>query len=149
MGSAEGADVQTLMNTSNHNLANSLARSARAVVLSVTGMVTLLGAPQLSLADTLPPNSGPLVASAAVGEHGCEASTPQEARALGDLFYQQGAYQHAGACYEAAGEHDLANRAYLKAVGPAAEASAKQLADNRNVVKAQFQQMRKAFHSSH
>ena len=38
----------------------------------------------------------------------CGVSSPQQARSFGDLLSGQGAYQHAGKCYEAAGHYDLA-----------------------------------------
>jgi hypothetical protein len=54
---------------------------------------------------------------------------------LGDVFFEQSAYQRAGECYEAASEYALANRAFFKAVGPESAVAARQLADQRDQAK--------------
>ena len=79
----------------------------------------------------------------------CGAWTREQARQLGDVLFDQGAYQRSGECYEAAGEYALANKAYLKAVGPESAATSRQLADQRDQAKALFHQVQRAFHSDH
>jgi hypothetical protein len=80
------------------------------------------------------------------GHPHCAVSTPQRARALGDVLFGRGAYQHAGECYEAAGEFTLADRAFLKAVGPESAATARKLADQRDQAQALLHKVQQAFH---
>ena len=75
----------------------------------------------------------------------CGASSPQEARSLGDLLIKQTAYQRAAACYEAAGDYDLANGAYLKAVGPESKRTAHDLEQQRDQTKALIHNIQLSF----
>jgi hypothetical protein len=79
----------------------------------------------------------------------CEVAAPQEARVLADALYDKGEYQRAAACYDAAGDALRAQRAYLKAVGPSAEDTARKLKDQSNAAKALFTQVQGAFHATH
>jgi len=73
----------------------------------------------------------------------------EEARRLGDSLFEQGAYQSAGECYQAAGEYELANRAFVKAVGPRSEVTASQLSEQRDQAKTMLRKVQLAFHSGH
>jgi hypothetical protein len=79
----------------------------------------------------------------------CPVTAKEEARKLGDSLYEQGAYQKAGACYQAAGEYDLANRAFVRAVGPQSTATASQLSGQRDQAKMLARRIELTFHSGH
>jgi hypothetical protein len=105
--------------------------------LSIMGLSLLLAAAQLALA------------APATEEHeGCPVST-EEARSLGDSLFEQGSYQAAGDCYLAAGDYDRANHAFVKAVGPASAATARQLSDERKQAKMILSKLQLAFRSQH
>src|SRR6185312_7299341 len=57
----------------------------------------------------------------------CPVASPEQARRLGDELFEQGAYQRAGECYATAGQYGLANRAFVKAVGPQSESASHQV----------------------
>lgn len=76
----------------------------------------------------------------------CAAASPEEARSLADVLYEQGDYQRAGACYDAAGDPLRAQRAFLKAVGPNSEVTAHGVSQDGNTAKALFTQVGQAFH---
>jgi hypothetical protein len=109
--------------------------SAAALRSLVLGFV-LLTAGSLALADQAP-------------EEHCPASVaaPEQARWLADALFEQGAYQRAGVCYEAAGDHALANKAFLKAVGPQTSTTTHQLSEQRDQAKALFRQLQRAFNT--
>jgi hypothetical protein len=75
----------------------------------------------------------------------CTEATAERARWLADKAFQDGAYQRAGECYVAAGEHALANQAFAKASAQASVDTSHRLAANLNDVKAQARQMKQAF----
>ena len=79
----------------------------------------------------------------------CEAQNPAEARSRADLLMQQVEYQRAGECYLAAGEYDLANRAFLRGTRPAAEATRQAIVEQREAPRALVHQLKTAFHGSH
>jgi hypothetical protein len=81
-----------------------------------------------------------------VAQRNCDAPSVEQARALADRFYQQGDYQRAGKCYLVAGEPNLADRAFLKAAGPASADTLRSLAQSRDEAKAQFQKIKETFH---
>src|SRR5215472_14502658 len=60
--------------------------------LRIIGLGLLLITAPLALADPVPE-----------GQASCPVTTQEEARALGDALFGQGAYQSAGQCYQAAG----------------------------------------------
>ena len=105
--------------------------------LSIMGLSLLLAAAPLALADP------------AVEEHqGCPVST-EEAHSLADSLIEQGSYQAAGACYLAAGDYDRANRAFVKAVGPASAVTARQLSAQGAQAKTMLHNLQLAFSSQH
>jgi len=106
------------------------------VRIGLLSLLLLVAAP-LALADQLPEPQY------------CAGTTQQQARGLGDVLFEQGAYQRAGQCYQAAGEYALANEAFLKAVGPQSAATARRLSDQRDQSKALFHQVQQAFRVSH
>ncbi len=75
----------------------------------------------------------------------CKDETPEHARGLADKAWQDGAYQRAGECYVVAGEHALANEAFVKASAQSSGDTSRRLASNLNDVKAQARQMKQAF----
>jgi hypothetical protein len=97
----------------------------------------LITAP-LALADPLPEGQAP-----------CPVTTQEQARTLADTLFEQGAYQRAAECYQAAGELALANRAYVRAVEPRSAETARQLSDQRDQAKTMLRKVELAFHSGH
>lgn len=75
----------------------------------------------------------------------CDEASPERARSLADKAWRDGAYQRAGECYLAAGEHGLADQAYVKASVQTSPDTSRRLASNLNDVKAQARQMKEAF----
>jgi hypothetical protein len=75
----------------------------------------------------------------------CDAPTPEAARARADQLMQQSDYQRAGHCYVAAGEYELANRAFVKAVAPAAMASRQRVAQGVEDARTQARRLEGAF----
>lgn len=86
---------------------------------------------------------------AADGQSVCEAVSPQEAAALADKLFESKEYQHAGACYEVAGDMARANLAYLKASGTRGEDTARALKAQGDAAKALFASVGHAFHKNH
>jgi hypothetical protein len=76
------------------------------------------------------------------------ASSPEQARSLGNELFERGAYQNAGACYIAAGDYSRANRAFLRAAVPESAVAARDAAQTRDAAKAQFQKIRQNLHRS-
>ena len=93
---------------------------------------------QVAMADPAPPASS-----------NCEAASPHEASVLADKLFATGEYQHAGACYQAAGDMVHANLAFLQAVGPQSEDTARGLKAQREAAKSLLASVQHAFHSSH
>jgi len=75
----------------------------------------------------------------------CNEATPERARSLADQASQEGAYQRAGECYLIAGQHALADQAFVKASVQSKGDTSRRLASNLNDVKAQARQMKLAF----
>jgi hypothetical protein len=115
--------------------------------------LALLGVASFTLADA-PKTDSPATAataetvvvegSAQAGSN-CNEATPERARWLADKASQDGAYQRAGECYLAAGEHALANQAFVRASAQASGDTSRRLAANLNDFKAQARQMKQAF----
>ena len=105
--------------------------------LSIMGLSLLLAAIPLALADPAPE-----------GHQSCPVSA-EEAHSVADGLFEQGSYQAAGACYLAAGDYDRANRAFVKAVGPASTATARQLSDQGAQAKTMLHNLQLAFSSHH
>ncbi|HUA90207.1 MAG TPA: hypothetical protein VL994_12290 [Steroidobacteraceae bacterium] len=79
----------------------------------------------------------------------CPVSVPEQAKWLANEFFAQGAYQRAGECYQVAGEYARANEAFVRAVGPRSEATARQMSEQRERARALFHQVQVAFHGAH
>jgi hypothetical protein len=114
--------------------------------------LALLGAASFALADA-PKADAPssaatpetvVIVGTAQGSN-CNEATAERARSLADRASQDGAYQRAGECYLAAGEHALANQAFVKASAQASGDTSRRLAANLSDVKAQARQMKQAF----
>ena len=102
------------------------------------GLGLLLITASVALADPVPEARAP-----------CAVAAQEDARRLGDSLFDQGAYQSAGECYQAAGEYGLANRAFVKAVGPQSEVTASQLSEQREQAKTMLRKVQLAFHAGH
>ena len=79
----------------------------------------------------------------------CEAANKQEARELAEKLYEEREYQHAGECYDAASDPSHAQVAFLKAVGPNAEDTARELKKQRDAGKGLIGQVQQAFRRGH
>jgi len=75
----------------------------------------------------------------------CSEVSAERARSIADKASQDGAYQRAGECYLAAGEHALANEAFVKASAQTSGDTSRRLASNLGDFKAQARQMKQAF----
>jgi hypothetical protein len=113
--------------------------------------LALMSVGSFALAD-VPSTEPPAIASETVvvegtaqGAWNCTEATAERARWLADKAFQDGAYQRAGECYVAAGEHARANQAFAKASAQASVDTSHKLAANLNDVKAQARQMKQAF----
>ena len=83
--------------------------------------------------------------SSSTADQRCPAATIEEARWLANQFREQRVFERAGRCYEAAGEYDAANRAFLDAVQPQSEAAARQLAEQRDQTRTLVRKLQKVF----
>jgi hypothetical protein len=110
-----------------------------AIALASGASFALADVPQTDAAETV------VVVGAAEGAWNCKEATAERARWLGDKASQDGAYQRAGECYLIAGEHALANEAFVKASAQTSGDTTRRLAANLNDVKAQARQMKQAF----
>lgn len=97
-------------------------------------VLACLAAARVVLADPAP--SGP---------RACATASRQDANALAETFYQKGDYQHAGECYEAAGDKGHADLAFVKAAGPKAEEAGRSLKSQADTAKVLFASVGKAF----
>ena len=80
---------------------------------------------------------------------GCEVASLQEVRSLADRLYEQGDYQRAGECYQAAGDLENANLAFLKATVPTGEDTARALKTHGDAAKSLFSGVKHAFRGNH
>jgi hypothetical protein len=80
---------------------------------------------------------------------GCPASNLEQARVVADRLFEQAAYQRAGECYRLAGDYDRANSAFAKATRVSAATGSRQLAEDRDQAKAQWQRLQAALHHMH
>lgn len=106
--------------------------------------LALMGTASLALADESVPDTI-VVASVAEGVWNCNEATPERARWLAEKASQDGAYQRAGECYLKAGEHHLANEAFVKASAHTREDTSRRLAANLNDLKTQARQIKQVF----
>src|ERR1700738_2780645 len=79
--------------------------------------------------------------SVSLEQRSCGIASAEEARSLADLLYGQGEYQRAAECYLSAGEHSLADAAFLKAAVPASTDTSHRLAENREEIKGQLRKL--------
>ncbi len=110
------------------------------------GLAPLVSA-GLALAD-VPDTTTPetvVVVGSAEGAENCEGATPTRARWLADEASRSGAFQRAGQCYLIAGEHALADQAFVKAAVRTSPDTSRRLAANLDEVKAQARQVKEAF----
>lgn len=76
----------------------------------------------------------------------CTDQTPAQARWIADKASREGEYQRAGECYLVAGEHSLADQAFVKASAAQSKGdTSRRLASNLNDIKASARQMKLAF----
>jgi hypothetical protein len=106
--------------------------------LRIIGLALLLTVASLARSDPVPD-----------AQQSCPVSAQEQARALADELFEQGTYQRAGECYQAAKEYDLANRAFLRAVQPESAATARQLSDQRDEARTLLRRVQQAFRPGH
>jgi hypothetical protein len=75
----------------------------------------------------------------------CATASREEAGALAVQLYQKGDYQRAGECYQAAGDLRHADAAFLKATGPKAEETGRDLKAQADTAKSLFASVGAAF----
>jgi len=102
--------------------------------LRVVAVALSLTATRLALADAALEQRAP-----------CPVSSQEQARGLAEVLFEQGDYQHSGACYQTAGEYALANRAFLRAVEPESTKTAQQLSAQGEQAKALVRKLQRAF----
>jgi len=112
-----------------------MKRRTRAGISTPLALIVVAAAP-VAIAD-----------SPSTAEQRCPATTIEEARWLAGQLREQGAFEWAGHCYEAAGEYEAANRAFLDAVQPQSAATARQLAEQRDQARTLLRKLQKAFRS--
>jgi hypothetical protein len=103
--------------------------------------VALLGAAGVTVADI--PATVVVVGGDVAST--CSESAPDRARWLADQASKDGAFQRAGECYLAAGQHSLADQAFVKASVQSKGDTSRRLASNLSDVKAQARQIKQAF----
>jgi len=101
--------------------------------------LALLGAAGTAAADVQEPVV--LVGAA----QSCSDQTPEQARWIADKASREGEYQRAGECYLVAGQHSLADQAFIKASAQSKGDTSKRLASNLTDLKASARQMKLAF----
>jgi hypothetical protein len=107
--------------------------------------LALIGAAGMAWAD-VPPVAATTETVVVLGASlNCNEASPEHARQRADTAWQDGDYQRAGECYLAAGQHALADQAFVKASAQAREDTSRRLASNLSDVKAQARQMKQAF----
>ena len=112
--------------------------SFRAGVLQILVLCLLLAAGSLAVADEV-----------AEEQSACPVSSAEQARTAGDLLSEQGAYQRAATCYQAAREYALADRAFLKALEPASAATARRVSEQSEQTKTMWRSVARAFRADH
>jgi hypothetical protein len=112
--------------------------SFRAAFLQVLALCLLLAAGSLAVAGEVPEERS-----------ACQASSMEQARSVADVLFEQGAYQRAGSCYQAAREYALADRAFLKALEPASAATARRVSQQSEQTKTMWRGVARAFRADH
>ena len=120
--------------------------------MQLSAWLALLGAVGVALADPKADSPATAVALETIvivrgpeAALNCNEATPARARWLADKAFQDGAYQRSGECYLIAGEHAMADQAFIRASAQTRVDTSRQLASNLNDVKAQARQMKEAF----
>jgi hypothetical protein len=108
--------------------------SFRAACLQILALCLLLAAGSLAIAD-----------ERAEEHSACPVSSVEQARTVGDLLFEQGAYQRAATCYQTAREYSLADRAFLKALEPASAATAQRVSEQSEQTKTMWRGVARAF----
>jgi hypothetical protein len=99
----------------------------------------------LSAAGTAAADIQETVVVTGAPEH-CDDAAPERARGLADKASRDGDYQRAGECYLAAGQHSLADQAFVRASAQQSKGeTSKRLASNLNDMRAAARQMKQAF----
>ena len=75
----------------------------------------------------------------------CGVTNSNEAGWVAERLFEQGAYEHAGHCYEAAGDFRHANVAFVKAVEAESNATGRRLSAQRDQAKALLRQVQQSF----
>jgi hypothetical protein len=104
--------------------------------------LALLGAAGMAVADV---QETVVVVGGAQEALNCNEATPERARWLADKASHDGAFQRAGECYLVAGQHSLADQAFVRASAQSKGDTSQRLASNLNDIKAQARQMKQAF----
>jgi len=112
--------------------------SFRAAFLQVLALCLLLAAGSLAVADELPEEYS-----------ACPVASAEQARTVGDLLFEQGAYQRAASCYQAASEYALADKAFLKALEPASAVTARRVSEQSEQTKTMWRSVARAFRTDH
>lgn len=108
-------------------------RGRRLLAISLYAF-TCLAATGVALGDPVP----------AAEPRACASASREQASTLADRLYEKGDYQHAGECYEAAGDMEHANMAFVKATGPKSDATGQALKSQADSAKALFASVGKA-----
>jgi len=127
---ASEADHPVLHSTGVRRVHRKLRSRGRMLVL----VLACFSAIRVVFAD---PTSGP--------SRRCEAANRQEAKELAEKFYEEREYQRAGECYDAGADPSHAQLAFLKAAGPNAEDTARELKKQRDAGKGLFSQVQQVF----
>jgi hypothetical protein len=83
-----------------------------------------------------------LVVARAVAADPCPAADPKDALQLADRLFDQGSYRLAGECYRYSGRYDRANRAFAAAARVSAISGSRELSQDAEQAKAQWQHAR-------
>jgi len=75
----------------------------------------------------------------------CGVTTSQQAGWVAERLFEQGAYESAGQCYQAAGDFGHANVAFVKAVEAESNATGRRLSAQRDQAKALLRQVQQSF----
>jgi hypothetical protein len=109
--------------------------------------LALLGGAGIVLADVPEQHAASATETVLIfSEPKCDDATPERARTLADQAWRDAAYKRAGECYLIAGQHGLADEAFVKAAAATTPETSRRLAANLDEVKAQARQVKAAFH---
>ena len=129
------APLQIPIGKSSMNLLSRISRPTRNTGCYAAAVWLTFAAAPLALADP------PVDAQA----H-CGVASSTEAGWVAERLFEQGAYERAGRCYEAAGDFRHANVAFLKAAEAESNAAERRLSVQSDQAKALFRQVQQSFH---